>query len=39
MKSHKTPQKECGIYTYHFGDGRKVIIKPGEEGVTEEIIK
>ena len=39
MKSHKTPQKERGIYTYHFGDGRKVTIKPGEEGVTEEFIK
>ena len=39
MKSHKTPLKERGIYTYHFGDGRKVTIKPGEEGVTEEIIK
>ena len=39
MKSHKTPQKERGIYTYHFGDGRKVTIKPGEDGVTEEFIK
>lgn len=39
MKSRKTPQRERGIYTYHFGDGRKVTIKPGEEGVTEEFIK
>ena len=39
MKSRKTPQKERGIYTYHFDDGRKVTIKPGEEGVTEEFIK
>lgn len=39
MKSHKTPQRERGIYTYHFEDGRKVTIKPGEEGVTEEFIK
>lgn len=39
MRSHKTPQKERGIYTYHFDDGKKVTIKPGEEGVTEEIIK
>jgi len=39
MKSHKKPQKERGMYTYHFDDGRKVTIKPGEEGVTEEFIK
>lgn len=39
MKSRKTPQKERGTYTYHFDDGRSVTIKPGEEGVTEEIIK
>lgn len=39
MKSRKTPQKERGIYTYHFDDGRKVTIKPGEDGVTEEFIK
>ena len=39
MKSHKTPQKERGTYTYHFDNGTKVTIKPGEEGVTEEIIK
>lgn len=39
MKSRKTPQKQRGTYVYHFEDGRKVIIKPGEEGVTEEFIK
>lgn len=39
MKSHKTPQKERGSYTYHFNNGTKVTIKPGEEGVTEKIIK
>ena len=36
MKSHKTPQRERGTYTYHFDDGRSITIKPGEEGVTEE---
>src|SRR5574344_873441 len=39
MRNHKTPQKDRGIYTYHFDDGKKVTIKPGEEGVTEEFIK
>lgn len=39
MKSHKTPQRERGTYTYHFDDGRSITIKPGEEGVTEEDIK
>ncbi len=39
MKSHKTPLKERGIYTYHFDDCRKVTIKPGQDGVTEEFIK
>lgn len=39
MKSHKTPLKERGTYTYHFDNGTKVTIKPGEEGVTEEFIK
>ena len=39
MKSHKTPQRERGTYTYHFDDGKKVTIKPGVEGVTEEFIK
>ena len=39
MKSHKTKQENRGTYTYHFDDGRKVTIKPGEEGVTEEFIK
>ena len=39
MKSHKTPQRERGTYTYHFDDGRAISIKPGEEGVTEEFIK
>ena len=39
MRSRKTPQNERGTYTYHFDDGRKVTIKPGEEGVTKEIIK
>ena len=39
MKSHKTPLKERGTYTYHCADGRSITIKPGEEGVTEEFIK
>ena len=39
MRNHKTPLKERGIYTYHFDDGKKVTIKPGVEGVTEEFIK
>ena len=39
MRNRKTPQKERGIYTYHFDDGRKVTIRPGEDGVTEENIK
>ena len=39
MKSHKTKLVNRGTYTYHFDDGRKVTIKPGEEGVTEEFIK
>ena len=34
MRSRKTPQNERGTYTYHFDYGRKVTIKPGEEGVT-----
>ena len=32
MRSRKTPQNERGTHTYHFDDGRKVTIKPGEEG-------
>jgi len=39
MRSHKTPLKERGTYTYHFDNGTKITIKPGEDGVTEEIIK
>ena len=39
MKSHKTKQENRGTYTYIFDDGRKVTIKPGEDGVTEEFIK
>lgn len=39
MKSHKTPQKERGTYTYHFEDGTAFTVKPGEKGVTEEFIK
>lgn len=39
MKSHKTKQENRGTYTYIFDDGTKITIKPGEEGVTEEIIK
>lgn len=39
MKSRKTPLKERGTYTYHFDDGTKITIKPGEDGVTEEFIK
>lgn len=39
MKSHKTAQKDRAFYTYQFDDGRKVTLKPGEEGVTEEFIK
>lgn len=39
MKSHKTKQENRGTYTYIFDDGKKVTIKPGEEGVTEEFIK
>lgn len=39
MKSRKTNLKNRGTYTYTFDDGRKVTIKPGEDGVTEEFIK
>lgn len=39
MKSHKTKLENRGTYTYIFDDGRKVTIKPGEEGVTEKFIK
>ena len=39
MKSHKTPQRERGTYTYQFDDGIRITIKPGEKGVTEEFIK
>ena len=39
MRNHKTKQENRGTYTYVFDDGKKVTIKPGEEGVTEEFIK
>ena len=39
MRNHKTPLKNRGIYTYHFDNGTKITIKPGEDGVTEEFIK
>lgn len=39
MKSRKTKLENRGTYTYIFNDGRRVTIKPGEEGVTEEFIK
>jgi len=39
MKSHKTPLKERGTYTYYSLDGTTRTVKANEDGVTEEIIK
>lgn len=44
MKFRKTPQSQRGTYTYTYlsGDGKtteKVVLRPGEDGVTEMDIK
>lgn len=39
MKIHKTSLKNRTTYTYIYGDGSKVTIHPGENGVTEADIK
>ena len=35
MKRHKTWTKDRGNFTYEFLDGTRVVLKPGEDGVTE----
>ena len=39
MVIRKTSMKKRESYTYYFNDGTKVVLRPGEEGVTEEHIK
>ena len=39
MKVHKTWQKKRENYTYVSATGEKTVLKPGENGVTEEMIR
>lgn len=39
MLIRKTSSKKRETYTYCFCDGTKIVIRPGEDGVTEEDIK
>ncbi|WP_018659199.1 RNA polymerase sigma factor [Allofustis seminis] len=39
MKTRKTRSDKRRDYTYSFSDGRKVVLKVGEDGVTEMDIK
>ena len=39
MLIRKTSAKERTTYTYCFCDGTKIVLRPGEDGVTEEDIK
>ncbi|WP_294143842.1 RNA polymerase sigma factor [uncultured Clostridium sp.] len=39
MKFHKTAANQRGTYPYRFQNGDTVILKPGEDGITEMDIK
>ena len=39
MAIRKTSLKERRTYTYSFVDGTKIVLRPGEDGITEEDIK
>ena len=39
MLIRKTSMKKRDTYTYYFNDGTKIVLRPGEDGVTEEHIK
>lgn len=39
MRTKKTPQSKRSIFRYEFQSGDDVIIRPGENGVTDELIK
>ena len=39
MKTRKTHQKYRSNYSYTFLNGEKYVLKPGKDGVTEELIK
>ena len=39
MKTRKTDFNQRKAYVYKFADGTKVVLRPGEDGVTEEDIR
>lgn len=38
LRLHKTSAKNRGSYIYYFENGERITLRPGQDGVTEELI-